>query len=284
MKTLNNLCGLLFLVFVMTGCFLFDKKKDVVTPSGEDYQKIINDKYKALGWTDGPDNGGKAVQTVGKKGWVQYYGSKNKAIYYYPSEGSYSGGAFGFYGYESKRYDEAGQETFAPLGRPIGDGKLLSSSTAYSEFEKGGMIGFGVMVYGEIYKKYKALGLWDGVLGYPVGEEVDLGSKKGRYQHFSKNGLGKPYTAQIYYSAATGAQAFWGKIDKLYSATGYDGGWLGLPTTSCDPNIAEGKQYVRFQNGAIDGANCGNYYGTGGLIRYQNGSSPTGGAVPPCYY
>lgn len=283
MKTLANLFGLLFLIFLTTGCFLFDKNKGDVTPSGEDYQKIINDKYKALGWTDGPDNGGKAVQTVGKKGWVQYYGSKNKAIYYYPSEGSYSGGAFGFYGYESKRYDEAGQETFAPLGRPIGDGKLLSSSTAYSEFEKGGMIGFGVMVYGEIYKKYKALGLWDGVLGYPVGEEVDLGSKKGRYQHFSKNGLGKPYTAQIYYSAATGAHAFWGRMDKLYAATGYDGGWLGLPITSCDPARVDKLQVVKFQNGTIDAADCGSYTKPDGTPLKQDGTRPATG-LPPCYY
>jgi|GEM_PF-5377958 len=283
MKTVTQLFSLLFLITVMTAC-PGGKETTDVTPSGDDYQKVIDAKYKTLGWTNGPDNGGKAIQTAGKKGWVQYYGGKDRAIYYFNST------AYAVLNYEMKKYDQLGQDNYALI---LADYVSLKNNVGYIGIKKvsdnsDGIIitnpaGLTTLIDGEIYKKYKALDRWDGILGYPITDEMDLTSKKGRYQHFSKNESGTPYTAQIYYSAATGAQAFWGKIDKLYNALGYDGGWLGLPTTSCDPNIAEGKQYVRFQNGAIDGAPCGNYYAVGGLLRYQNGTTPTGGAVPPCY-
>jgi hypothetical protein len=282
MKTLANLFGLLLLVFIMTGCDLFDKKKDVDTVP--EYQKAIEAKYKAIGWTNGLDNGGTAIQTAGKKGWVQYYGGKDRAIYYFENT------AYAVLNFEMKKYDQLGQDNFALI---TSDYVSLKNNAGYiaikrlSNSSEGLIItnpaGVTTLIDGEIYKKYKALDRWDGVLGYPIIDELDLGSKKGRYQHFSKNPAGTPYTAQIYYSAATGAHAFWGRIDKLYDRTGYDSGWLGLPITSCDPARVDKLQVVKFQNGTIDAADCGSYTKPDGTPLKQDGTRPATG-LPPCYY
>ena len=257
---------------------MFDKNKGDVTPSETtpEYQTAIDAKFKQLGWDkDGHAkfNGTGPVKTAAAKGYVQYYayGNVKMAIYFYPGKG-----AFAMAGEETKAYDGAGQDQFAFV---VSDPKPTSGGCGYNDLllvnGDEGMVMCNVMVYGQIYKKYKELKRWEGPLGLPTSSELDLSSKKGMYNTFEKG--------QIYWGANTGAHAFWGKIDKLYKSAGYDGGWLGLPTTSCDINVAEGKQYVRFQNGAIDGATCGNYYAVGGLLRYQNGTTPGSGQVPPCY-
>lgn len=274
MKTLFNL--LILFMFFASAISCKDETENVTPDTTPDYQKAINAKYKELGWTEGADNGGIAQATAAKKGYVQYYGSKNRAIYYF------KGQAFSVLNYEMVKYDALGQDNFALISsdyQAISGGGGFIGITKVSDNSEGIIItspSIGVFtVYGEIYKKYKALNRWSGILGFPTTDEVDLTSKKGRYNGFQKG--------QIYFGTTTGAQAFWGKLETLYAKTGFDTGWLGLPTTSCDPNVAEGKQYVRFQNGAIDAAPCGNYYNTTGLLRYQNGTTPVGTAIPPCY-
>ena len=276
MKKLFQLFSLLSFVMVMTAC---SGSHDDVTPVDEssNFQKAIDTKFISLGWDkDGhtPFNGSLPVKTAGGTGYVQYYalGSAKAAIYYFPGKG-----AFAMNTSEMNFYDAAGQDKWALV---VSDAKSCGSGCGYNDIVKTadnteGVIILNTSVTGEIYKKYKALNRWEGPLGIPEINESDLGSKKGRYIKFTKG--------QIYYNTSTGAQAFWGKIQTLYEKAGYDQGWLGLPTTSCDMNVAEGKQYIRLQNGAIDGASCGNYYGSGGLLRYVNGTSPTNGAVPPCY-
>lgn len=275
MKKLFHLSSLLFTFLMMAAC----SDDNGVTPSDEssDYQKTIDAKFIALGWDkDGhsPFNGSLPVKTAGGTGYVQYYalGSSKAAIYYFPGKG-----AFGMNTSEMNVYDASGQDKWALV---VSDAKSCGSGCGYNDIVKTadnteGVIILNTSVTGEIYKKYKALNRWEGPLGIPEISELDLGSKKGKYIKFTKG--------QIYYNTTTGAQAFWGKIQTLYEKAGYDQGWLGLPTTSCDLNVAEGKQYVRFQNGAIDGANCGNYYAVGGLLRYYNGTTPAGSSVPPCY-
>ena len=135
------------------------------------------------------------------------------------------------------------------------------------------------LVYGNVYAKYKEIGRWDSPLGLPTSSEKDTPSAnpayaKGRYNDFQKGTI---------WSFNTGTYALWGKTWTMYSKQDWERGWLKLPTESCDPKKADNKQFVRFQAGAIDAASCGNYYNSGGLIRYQNGTAPVGGAIPPCY-
>lgn len=279
MRKLSQLFGLLVLVSVMTACPKGDDPAVVppVVDTTPEYQKAIDAKYKALGWDkDGhvPFNGSAPVKTTGGTGYVQYYayGGGKSAIYYFAEKG-----AFGMNGSEMNTYDAAGQDNWAIVSSdPQSCGTGCGFNDVILKADKTeGIVILNYKLSGEIYTKYKAVKRWEGPLGIPSMNESNLTSNKGKYVMFTQG--------QIYYSSATGAQAFWGKIDKLYKAAGYDTGWLALPTTSCDVNLTEGKQYVRFQNGAIDGAACGNYYALGGLLRYQNGSTPPTGSVPPCY-
>lgn len=278
MKKLSRL--LLALVLIsMVSCH---HDEDKVTPvdTTADYQKAINAKFVSMGWDkDGHAlfNGTGPVKTAGGTGYVQYYafGARKTAIYYYPSKGASAMDTA-----EMISYDAAGQDKWALV---VSDPKPCGSGCGYNEIltttdNMDGVIILGLSVPGEFYKKYKALNLWDGPLGLPTTGVLDTPNKavdKGTFVTF-KNGT-------IWNTPAIGTQALWGKILKMWSAIDYERSWLGFPVASCDLNTAEGKQYVRFQKGAIDGASCGNYYSSGGILLYKTGATPTGGAVPPCY-
>lgn len=247
------------------------------TPSVPAHQTAIDAKFKALGWnTDGHAafNGTGPVKTSSGNGSVQYYafGNNKSAIYYSPDKG-----AFGMNTVEMNAYEAAGQDKFAVV---VSDPKPCGTGCGYNDIllapGNEGIVLLDKLVYGEIYKKYKALNRWDGILGLPTTSELNLTSGKGRYNGF-KGG-------QIYYSTATGSQAFWGKVEKLYGTTGWDTGWLGLPTESCDPAKKDANQSVAFQYGRIGvGSNgtCGNYYDKSGLSVLNTGQQTKG--TPPCY-
>lgn len=263
-------------IMMLQGC----KKQEVVsTDPAATAKTAIEAKFKAIGWDkDGhaPFNGGGAAKTAGGKGYVQYYafGSRKTAIYYFEGKG-----AFAMDTEEMTAYDKAGQDNFSLV---VSDPKAtLTGGCGYNDIlltgdGSEGIITCQFFVYGEIYKKYKALNRWNGPLGLPTNSESDLSSKRGRFNTFSKG--------QIYYGSVTGAQAFWGKIDLLYKAAGYDGGWLGLPTSSCDMGVTEGKQLVRFEKGVINGlSTCGSYQNPQGETLYQNGTKASNPANVPCY-
>jgi hypothetical protein len=248
-----------------------------------DYQATIDVKYKALGWTATPDDGDHAQPTVGGTGWVQYYGNKSQAIYYY------KGSAYGMLSHEMKKYDATGQDKFAIL---TADATLTSagSGSYYNEFKRvtDGSAGIVItspnvgtfLVYGDIYKKYLTLNRWDGALGYPASDESTNNSGF-RYNNFIKNGV-----AGCIVAGPTGAQAMWGKVYKLWGSTGYDVGWLRNPTSSCDPAIGDNGQIVQFQNGTIKitGTGCGQYQRLNNTLVPVSGDVLTGTIILiPCY-
>lgn len=226
-------------------------------PAADAYKSAIADKYKALGWdTQNTSVSGDAVKTKGDKGYVQYYtyNGRKRAIYYYDT------GTFGLQPDLVEKYDALGQETFTHLGLLKSDSKICGSGCIYADFEKGVIIKSPavtppVTVYGAIYDKYAALNKWDGVLGYPTTDELDLTSKRGRYNGF-KGG-------QIFWSSSTGAHAFSGKTEALYKATGFDTGWLGLPISTIQYYGGNQAYLTNFENGAIGIENnakaCGFY-------------------------
>lgn len=275
-KIISSLCLILGFTTLVSGCFLFPKKDP--EPVVSDYKKAIDAKYKQLAWSQLPDNGGEPFPTQGQKGWVLYYGNRSRAIYYYPSTG-----AFGLMKAQLEKYDAIGQETFrnseGHLGYPTSDSKSCGANCQYNDFQNGILLttpsNSSFLVYGDIYQKYKSLNLWDGILGLPTTDELDLTSKKGRYNGFAKG--------QIFYSTTTGAQAFWGGIQKLYGNTGFDTGWLGLPIESCDPAKGLYNQGIKFQNGRIilnESGSCGLYFNTTPLQVLNTGKS---GSPIPCY-
>ena len=271
MKQTTVMAILLAFVFFMGSC----KKEDpaLTNPVLPDYQLAIDAKYKALGWTEGADNGGKPIQTKAAKGWVQYYGAASRAIYYF------NGTAFSALKNTMTKFDAIGQDNFAVI---TADEKTIATGGSYLEITKLADNTAGVIVntpangtntiYGDIYKKYLLLNRWDGPLGYPTIDESDLTSKKGRYNGFTKG--------QIYYSTVAGAVAFWGKINTLYGKAGYDGSWLGLPIEGCDINKTESNQTMNLQYGSIrlNGA-CGNFYTLANVQVWADGSKNTTGFI-----
>ncbi len=279
MKTLSKLFILFtFLTLTAAKC---GKTEEIVTPvdNTPEYQKEIDAKFKAIGWaTDGHSkfNNSNPVKTVGGKGYVQYYafGSRKTAIYFFSGKG-----AFAVDTEEMIAYDNAGQDNW---GLVVSDPKATKTGgCGYSDIitndGKEGIITCQNLVYGNVYAKYKEVGRWDSPLGLPTSSEKDTPSinpayAKGRYNDFQNGAI---------WSFSTGTYALWGRLMKLYALQDWERGWLKLPTESCDPKKAENKQFIRFQGGNIDAADCGSFYGTNGLIRYKDGTSKT--ATPPCY-
>lgn len=247
-----------------------------------DYQAAIDAKYNALGWPATPDNGDHAQPTMGGTGWVQYYGNKSQAIYYV------NGSAYGMLGDEMKKYDALKQDQFAIL---TSDAKPSSAGSVayYNEFKRvtDGSAGIVItspnvgtfVVYGDIYKKYLALNRWDGVLGYPTSDE-STNKSQFRYNSFTKNGSGGYIVA-----GPAGSQAIWGKTYKMWGNTSYETGWLGVPTSSCDPAKGDYGQLVQFQNGLITISNtgCGQYKRSNTIVPV-NGNILSGVLTAiPCY-
>ncbi|WP_020600003.1 LGFP repeat-containing protein [Spirosoma panaciterrae] len=231
---------------------------------------IFSEKYKALGWdTQNINKVGDPQKTKGGNAYVQYYSYNGKTLAIYHS----NIGTFGLAAPDLvSKYDAIGQETFnkGALGYPTSDAKVCGSGCVYAEFEKGIIlkstaVSEAVTVYGDIYKKYTSLNRWDGVLGYPTTDELDLTSKRGRYNVFK--------AGQIYWNSTTGAQAFWGKSQTLYGSTGYDTGWLGLPTSTTSYYEGNRAYLTQFENGyiGVEDNGCGYYLNK--AIKYPDGSS-----------
>lgn len=286
MKT-TCLLGSLMLILAVQSC-----KKDDALP---DYQTAIQAKYKALGWTQEADGSNTYTQTAGLKGWVQYYGGKDRAIYYFPNDGDYPGGAFGMLNYEMKKYETLGQDNYGYVASDPGE--IAVSSTAsvhYNEIVRQSDKTPGVImtapapyagtyvVAGPIHQEYLRQGRWSGPLGYPRTDELNTQKAGGRYHYFSKTG------ATIIWSQSTGAHAYWNRVDDLYRAAGYSVGWLGFPKSSCDPNVADNKQQVLFEGGIIQfvtfgtNAYCGRYFISANNYALPNGKAYVSGLLP-CY-
>jgi uncharacterized protein with LGFP repeats len=275
MKTLSKLFVFFILIALTTAC---KKKKEEVAPveTTPEYQTAIDAKFKAIGWaTDGHSkfNNSNPVKTAGGKGYVQYYafGSRKTAIYYFPSKG-----AFAMDTEEMTAYDNAGQDNW---GLVVSDPKATKTGgCGYNDIittdGKEAIITCQNLFYGNVYAKYKEVGRWDGPLGLPTASELPTPADNGRFGTF-QNGV-------IWFFPATGTNAIWGKVLKLYNAIDYERSWLGKPIESCDPKKGDANQRVAFQNGAIGVGNtgtCGNYYDKSGLSVLQTGKIGT----PPCY-
>jgi uncharacterized protein with LGFP repeats len=81
-----------------------------------------------------------------------------------------------------------------------------------------------VMVGGDIYKRYKAMGAQRSVLGYPTTDELVTGNKLGRYNHFQHG--------SVFWSSATGAWPVVGAIRTKWAQLGWERSYLGFPTSN----------------------------------------------------
>lgn len=250
---------------------IVSKVQEVTAANSSAQEQAIKAKYHEMGWDkDGHKAIGSIQTTKGGKGFVQYYSYENRktAIYCFLGRG-----VFAMDTAEMNAYDAAGQDKFAFLAsdpKPCGQGCGYHDMIMTNDNSQGVLV-WDKWVYGEIYKKYKDLNRWNGPLGTPTTSELNLnGRTKGRYNAFA-NG-------QIYWTPKYGATAFWGKVMRMYEQTGWDNGWLGLPTQSCKPN--SNSQLVIFEHGSIDVGNGCDTYNNKGYYTDVSGKVVGG---KPCY-
>ncbi len=96
-------------------------------------------------------------------------------------------------------------------------------------------------IHGAIYDKWRALGGLS--FGTPCTNETSTPDGVGRYNHF--NG----FSASIYWTPATGANAIYGAIREKWAAMGWERSVLGYPVTD-ELGTPDGiGRYNHFQNG-----------------------------------
>jgi uncharacterized protein with LGFP repeats len=156
-------------------------------------------------------------------------------------------GAHAVYGNIRNTWANTGWEN-GPLGYPITDETGTPDGIGrYNHFSKGGSIYWtnntgAHAVYGNIRNTWANTGWEGGPLGYPTTDETGTPDGIGRYNHFSKGG-------SIYWTNNTGAHAVYGAIRGLWSSMGWEGSWLGFPTSD-EYGVPEGRRND-FQGGYI---------------------------------
>jgi uncharacterized protein with LGFP repeats len=161
---------------------------------------------------------GDPVASPGGKGRRQHF--QHGALVYHPSLG-----AFEVLGALAARYRAAGMEAgvlgypvASPVAGPDGEGRA-------SAFQRGRIswhpaLGAARLIGGTIAARYVQLGAEAGKLGYPVADEVVVGSAKAvSFQH-----------GRIVASSATGVFVLYGGLATAYVRSGAESGPLGLPT------------------------------------------------------
>jgi uncharacterized protein with LGFP repeats len=119
-----------------------------------------------------------------------------------------NGGAHLIYGEIYKKWISVGGEQ--SMGYPTTDeASTADNVTRFNNFANGGAIywtpsGGAHLIYGEIYKKWIALGGESSSLGYPLTDETSAGLHGGRYNDFSGG--------SIYWSPATGTHVLNGSL------------------------------------------------------------------------
>jgi hypothetical protein len=97
------------------------------------------------------------------------------------------------------------------------------------------------VIEGDIYRKWLSLGGLD--FGVPCSGERSTPDGVGRYSHFAS-------AASIYWSPQTGANMIDGDIRNKWESLGWEGSYLGYPTSDT-VDFPDGGRANEFQNGGI---------------------------------
>jgi LGFP repeat len=149
------------------------------------------------------------------------------------------------------RYLAVGQ-TGSALGLPTTDVHRTTDNRGHgARFQHGGIYqgpGHGAhAMWGAIWDKWLARGLYTGPLGYPVSDRLATAHDTGHYVHFEKG--------SIYEGAGHGAHDLYGAIAAKYTELRDSTGPLGFPVTDqATVHDADGNpgMEVSFVTGAID--------------------------------
>jgi uncharacterized protein with LGFP repeats len=98
-------------------------------------------------------------------------------------------------------------------------------------------------VNAQLQAKWASMGWETGGLGYPTTDVWCGLVNGGCFQQFQGGSL--------YWTAGTGAKFIRGAIRDMWGATGWEGGWLGYPTSDETCGLRNGGCFQDFQHGAI---------------------------------
>jgi len=137
-------------------------------------------------------------------------------------------------------HERFGAPTTDETGTPDGVGR-------YNHFAGGASVYWtpstgAHLVYGLIRQRWAALGWEAGPCGYPMTDETGTPDGVGRFNHFTKG-------CSIYWTPATGAHLVYGLIRQRWAALGWEGSYLGYPTT--DEFAIPGGRRSNFRSGYI---------------------------------
>jgi LGFP repeat len=143
------------------------------------------------------------------------------------------------------RYLEVGQ-TDSPLGLPTTD---IAANHDHpgdgARFAHGGIFRgeHGAhALWGPIWKRWLAVDLYRGPLGFPTTDVTTVEHDKGHYAHFT-NG-------SIYQQRGHAPRDLYGAVAAKYRELGYETSPLGFPTTN-QAAVADGGEFAHFEHGSI---------------------------------
>lgn len=152
------------------------------------------------------------------------------------------------FGAITEKYSQGGGPA-GQLGSPVSNETGgLRDGGAYQNYQGGAIVWSpqtgAHFSWGATRNKWASLGFENGVLGYPVTDEVGGLRGGGVYQVY-QGGV-------IMYSPATGARiSSPGPIREKWAETGYENGALGYPTSDVITGLKNGGSYQAYQNGGI---------------------------------
>ena len=124
----------------------------------------------------------------------------------------------------------------SPLGAPTGEAVDITGGVE-RDYANGAIFyskdSGAKAMYGEIFKKYQALGGPGGVLGFPTNDESDTGDGVGRFNDFTETD-GTP--GAIYWGPSTGAWLIKGKVLDAWRGAGGIKSAFGYPTADTTDN------------------------------------------------
>jgi hypothetical protein len=142
------------------------------------------------------------------------------------------------------------------LGYPVTDEVPgLRDGGVYQNYQGGAIVwspatGAHLSV-GAIRGEWAAKGYENGILGYPVTDEVSGLRDGGTYQNYQRGA--------IVWSPATGAHTSFGGIRSVWASTGFESGRLGYPTSDEYTTGNDGSVAQNYQGGVIHWTPGGSY-------------------------
>jgi uncharacterized protein with LGFP repeats/glucose/arabinose dehydrogenase len=202
----------------------------------------IKTLWSQVGWELSPLGYPRTDETTSSDGVARFNHFQGGSIYAHPTVGVHE-----VHGEIWKRWSGLGLERSA-LGYPTTNETIPPDRVGrFNHFQAGSVYWHpntgAYEVRGSIRALWAQLGWERSFLGYPVTNETGTPDGIGRFNHFQgQNG-------SIYWSPNTGAHELRGAIKARWAALGWEGSYLGYPTSN-EYDVAGGRR-SDFQNGYI---------------------------------